>query len=450
MKNKRKKIRLSIYDVDAEITINIQETGLYRKAASYVTNRYAAYYDRYRESKSEIEIGLMTLLDIVVAKKIFKQEYKEDKDESKMKISLDILDHSLNVTIDPTDEDIWRSAANDVAARFNAYKVYYKEKNEHELILMTLLDLQLSSARLQMKRERSDEFWEVFCGKREKKTMKAIDEVAFSSDFRNGYIDLIETDLEKWDDVAYDRIMSIANNCALVNRLNESNGIFITGCLYNEVKVSNAIMIRFLKKVSELFDGLDPIGYDLVAMSHTINNCIVINFVECPPSLDAKTYKRGEFVEYGGQLYPCTFGYKQYLKQRDGKWRNFEPKDIKTKDGQIIIGNHVYDVDDSLKMKYESKREFDNFVKSPWIFLQEKNDSIVSVIANEWVIESDLHDQLDILIDNPYDVEYNIVVLQDDYRQCRNFLMRVNSIIANEYVKLFEERCAQIDWPLPD
>ena len=40
MKNKRKNINLQVYDVEFDVTINTQETELYRKAAQYITNRY--------------------------------------------------------------------------------------------------------------------------------------------------------------------------------------------------------------------------------------------------------------------------------------------------------------------------------------------------------------------------------------------------------------------------
>ena len=145
IKNRRKQIKLVIYDVEFEVTINTQEVELYRKAAQYVTNRYAAYYDHYRESKTDFEIGLFAMLDIVVTKCKSTEVFREDDKSPKVEISLEMLDYSIDVTIPQTSEEFYRSAAETVSQSYSDYYEHYKdEKDEHEIILMTLLDLALA------------------------------------------------------------------------------------------------------------------------------------------------------------------------------------------------------------------------------------------------------------------------------------------------------------------
>ena len=147
--NKRQQIKLVIYDVEFEVTVNMQEVELYRKAAQYITNRYAAYYDHYRESKTDFEIGLFTMLDIVVTKYKNIEDFQEDKESPKIEICLEMLDYSIEVTIPQTNEYIYeyiyKTAAEAASQRYSDYYERYKdEKDEHEIILMTLLDLALA------------------------------------------------------------------------------------------------------------------------------------------------------------------------------------------------------------------------------------------------------------------------------------------------------------------
>lgn len=144
--NSRKTIWLPIYDVEFEITINIQEKDLYLKAAQYVTNRYAAYYNRYRESKKETEIGIITMLDIEITKYKITRDYVEDEKSSKIEKSMDILGHTFTTTICKKEENLWELAAASASNRYSDYADHYKDnKDEHEIILMTLLDLELTS-----------------------------------------------------------------------------------------------------------------------------------------------------------------------------------------------------------------------------------------------------------------------------------------------------------------
>ena len=66
------------------------------------------------------------------------------KEKTRIKIKLPIYDTEFEVTIDTKDIVKYDYAARLVTDRFNAYTVAYKKsKPEHEIALMTMLDLAL-------------------------------------------------------------------------------------------------------------------------------------------------------------------------------------------------------------------------------------------------------------------------------------------------------------------
>ncbi len=59
-------IRLHVYDEDIDVTISRDDEEYYRAAAKLITDRYNAYAQRYRGTKKEHIIALMTLVDIAL------------------------------------------------------------------------------------------------------------------------------------------------------------------------------------------------------------------------------------------------------------------------------------------------------------------------------------------------------------------------------------------------
>jgi len=64
----RIKINLPIYDTEFEIHIDKDKIENYANAARLVSDRFYAYIEAYKKSKSEHEIALMTMLDIALQK----------------------------------------------------------------------------------------------------------------------------------------------------------------------------------------------------------------------------------------------------------------------------------------------------------------------------------------------------------------------------------------------
>ena len=65
----RIKIKLPIYDTEFEISIDTKDIVKYYFAARLVTDRFNAYTVAYKDRKTEHEIALMTMLDLVLLQK---------------------------------------------------------------------------------------------------------------------------------------------------------------------------------------------------------------------------------------------------------------------------------------------------------------------------------------------------------------------------------------------
>ena len=66
------------------------------------------------------------------------------KDKTKIKINLQIFDTEFEIHIDKDNIENYDYAARLVSDRFNAYMCAYKKrKSEHEIALMTMLDIAL-------------------------------------------------------------------------------------------------------------------------------------------------------------------------------------------------------------------------------------------------------------------------------------------------------------------
>ena len=59
-------IELQIYDTVFEVTIDKDRIEEYCNAADLVTDRFNAYTEAYKDSKTEHEIALMTMLDLAL------------------------------------------------------------------------------------------------------------------------------------------------------------------------------------------------------------------------------------------------------------------------------------------------------------------------------------------------------------------------------------------------
>ena len=72
----------------------------------------------------------------------------------KLNIRLHVYDEEIQVTINRSDEELYRRAAKLITDRYNAYAQAYKgRKGEHTIALMTLIDIALLHERERSKND---------------------------------------------------------------------------------------------------------------------------------------------------------------------------------------------------------------------------------------------------------------------------------------------------------
>lgn len=76
--NNKLHIRLHVYDEEMAVTVDRDEEQYYRAAAATITQRYNIYAERYKSTKSDHTIALMTLIDI--AMRYQKESSRNDTD----------------------------------------------------------------------------------------------------------------------------------------------------------------------------------------------------------------------------------------------------------------------------------------------------------------------------------------------------------------------------------
>lgn len=130
-------VKLAIYDMEFDITIDKNRIEEYRKVAKEVTNRLNAYTFAFRGRKTEHQIALMTMIDIAVYP--FKNQSEGVDDD--IKIELSVCDETFNVSIKENDRELYERSAIRITKRYNSYLEHYKSRPIEAIERMTLLDI---------------------------------------------------------------------------------------------------------------------------------------------------------------------------------------------------------------------------------------------------------------------------------------------------------------------
>ena len=131
-------VKLPIYDMEFDITIDKNRIEEYCNAAQTVTNRLNAYMVFYKDRKTEHQIALMTMIDLAV----YPFLNHSDNDEQKKEIELSVCDETIKVTIKERDQELFERSAKRVTNCYNRYLGHYKDyKTEETIERMALLDI---------------------------------------------------------------------------------------------------------------------------------------------------------------------------------------------------------------------------------------------------------------------------------------------------------------------
>ena len=134
------KVSLDIRVFNWLLSVDIKKSRIaeYEKAAYHAWDRYKLYNEYYKDSKTEHQIALMTMLDISVQPFI---NYWS-KDEEKVTIELSVFDEMLTVTVNKKEQKLYEDAAHFITKRYSwYYKTYEKVKSEPEISRMALVDI---------------------------------------------------------------------------------------------------------------------------------------------------------------------------------------------------------------------------------------------------------------------------------------------------------------------
>ena len=130
-------VKLPIYDMEFDITIDKNRIEEYCNAAQTVTNRLNAYMVFYKDRKTEHQIALMTMIDLAVYPFLDHSEFYEEN----IKIMLPVCDETLEITIKGNDRELFERSAIRITKRYNAYLECYTSRPIEEIERMTLLDI---------------------------------------------------------------------------------------------------------------------------------------------------------------------------------------------------------------------------------------------------------------------------------------------------------------------
>jgi hypothetical protein len=130
-------IKLAIYGMEFEITIDRNRIEEYYNAAKIVTNRLNAYTFAYKDRKTKHQIAIMTMIDLAV----YPFLNHSDNDEQRKEIELSVCYETIKVTIKESDQELFEKSAIRISKRYNCYLECYRSRPTDEIERMTLLDI---------------------------------------------------------------------------------------------------------------------------------------------------------------------------------------------------------------------------------------------------------------------------------------------------------------------
>ena len=139
--NKKKKnlyrwIKVHVYDYELEVSVLKGSEQKFQDAADLAGWRLHRYYERYKDSKTDHEITMITILDLLCL------PYRTYSDNcEKIKIAIRLCGEEYILTINKCELCLYNYAAEVVNWKWDKYMQQYgKRKTEEEISRMLLLD----------------------------------------------------------------------------------------------------------------------------------------------------------------------------------------------------------------------------------------------------------------------------------------------------------------------
>jgi hypothetical protein len=117
----------------------------YNLALNFAHKRYHAYYNVYKQRKTEYQIAVMTAFDLALPLRLPGEEEKE-------KINLSVCNETFCITLSKSKQQIYQKTAMLVNKCYYKYlKKYYGEKDWKEIIVMVMIELSIKKLKMKGK-----------------------------------------------------------------------------------------------------------------------------------------------------------------------------------------------------------------------------------------------------------------------------------------------------------
>lgn len=117
----------------------------YNLALNFAHKRYHAYYNAYKQRKTEYQIAVMTAFDLALPLRL-------PWEEEKVKFNLSVCNETFCITLSRSYQQIYQKTAMLVNKCYYKYlKKYYGEKDWKEIIVMVMIELSIKKLKMKGK-----------------------------------------------------------------------------------------------------------------------------------------------------------------------------------------------------------------------------------------------------------------------------------------------------------
>ena len=108
-------------------------------------NRYKAYYNAYKQHKTEHQIAVMTAFDLALSSHL---PWKEEI----VNLNLSVCNETLSITVSKSNQQIYQKTAMLVNRCYYKFlKKYYGEKDWKEIIVMVMIEMSIKKLKKKSK-----------------------------------------------------------------------------------------------------------------------------------------------------------------------------------------------------------------------------------------------------------------------------------------------------------
>ncbi len=118
----------------------------YNLALNFAHKRYHAYYNAYKQHKTEHQIAVMTAFDLALSSHL-------PWGGEKVGLKLSVCNETLNITVSKSSQQIYQKTAMFVnKCYYNYLKKYYGEKDWKEIMEMVMIEMSIKKLKRKVNR----------------------------------------------------------------------------------------------------------------------------------------------------------------------------------------------------------------------------------------------------------------------------------------------------------